>query len=61
MRLSVFPEWLERTADLILRARADPAPPGERQPVPRSETEHDRYGHECHRGQSSSHGHEVQP
>ena len=42
----VLPEWLQRTAHLVLRASADPAPPGERQPVPRPDTERHRDGQE---------------
>lgn len=52
---------IERPLDLLLRAGSHPAAPGQRQPVPRPETEHDREGHERCARHGSARGQYVQP
>ena len=55
-----LPERLQRPAHLVLRERADPAPLGERQPVPSAEAEHDRDGQEQRAGQGRADPHREQ-
>jgi len=55
------PKRIENAPNLILRARADPAAPGQRKPAPSPETDRDRDAQEQHRGNASPVRHEMQP
>lgn len=54
---SVFPEWLERTAHLVLGASADPAPAGEGQPVTGAEAEYNCAAEQQAAGQTETDSH----